>query len=193
VVLTFSEHNVQTVGVVGAGPVPASEPLPTLAAALHPEAAVGITSSMPLGPDTSPQANPFPTWRFYAGMGMGLAGLAAVAVGGYYGRQVSLLNRERDALAEKANQAAVGGGEGTAYEDYGRYARDVADVNARGAAAERTQKIAYGAGGALVAVGAGLLLWDVFRSVNPEPDAPPVSLVPVLTPTTTGLMLNVGF
>ncbi|HET6346757.1 MAG TPA: PEGA domain-containing protein, partial [Myxococcota bacterium] len=197
-VLTVSADNAPILRAVGRGPVLASQPLPTLTAALSGDTPEGIASSMPLG--TEAEVDPafvFPTWRYYAGMGMGLAGIAALAVGGFYGRQVSLLNHERETKVDEASQAAVGG-----TPSYTTYADQVADINARGTAAELRQKIAYGAGGTLVAAGAGLLLWDLLRSVSapmtvgaapPRAEAPPVSLLPVLTPTTTGLVLDVGF
>lgn len=100
------------------------------------------------------------SWRTPVGWIVGGAGVLALGGGLYFSALTDRFDDELSVIAE---------------QDYPAGSPEIAraeELNGRGDDAERNQWIAYGAGGALIAIGAGLVVWDLMRmDSEPEPSS----------------------
>lgn len=116
-----------------------------------------LETSVPPGLAT---ASVEPSWRTPVGWIVGGAGLLALGGGLYFSALTSRFDDELSVIAE---------------QDYPEGSPEIAraeELNGRGDDAERNQWIAYGAGGALIAIGAGLVVWDLMRmDSEPQPSS----------------------
>lgn len=99
-------------------------------------------------------------WRFTSGLVVAGVGVVALGTGAYYGNVVRSLNAEAKQLVKAAEADPFA-------PDDPRLAR-AEEINEEGPAAQKRQFVGLGVGGALVAAGAGLVLWDLMRVAPTE-------------------------
>lgn len=114
-------------------------------------------------------------WRLTTGLVLGGLGVAGLGAGAYFGNQVASLDDEARALEQNGP-----------YPNGAPELARAAELNDEGATAESNQQLAYVAGGALIAIGAGLVIWDFARMAG-EDDAAPPPTSPEITVTASPL------
>jgi hypothetical protein len=150
--------------------VAASAPLPSLDDMVRAAAATQLKGEV--GPAVTPPWTP--TWKLYAGIAT--AGLGAVSLGasGYFGDRVDTIQQEYDGIYQELQNPPV--------EDEAAKRARYEKLEGDGTDAQLNHFVTLGAGGGLVAVGAALILWDLFSAPQPQvaADPPPTIMVHTL-------------
>ncbi len=139
-------YQISAVKVVDAGAPFPEERLAAVTAELAPQAVAPASHSL--------------GWRLTTGLVLGGLGVVGLGAGAYFSNQVTSL----DAEAREIERLGP-------YPDGAPELARAAELNDEGAAAETNQQLAYIVGGALIAVGAGFVIWD-FVLLGGEPEAP---------------------
>jgi hypothetical protein len=121
------------------------------------------------GPAVAPPWTP--TWKLYTGIVVAGLGAASLGAAGYFGNEVESIQRDYDDLYDELNSPPI--------ENEADKRAQYESLQDDGQAAQLRHFVTLGAGVGLVAVGGGLILWDLFSGPAPrvEPDPPGTTMV----------------
>lgn len=156
---------------------PIGAPLPTL------DSARGITG-VPMGTDVT---RTWPTWRFYAGAGSAVIGLAALTAAVFYAHDVSLFSNEAAQIEQELQNDTFSAA------DYERLRQRLAQLNSNGPSAQDMETLMLGIGIAATGVSAGLIVWDVTREPAQSQEGPTLALSPWWTGDGAGFVMRSHF
>jgi hypothetical protein len=121
---------------------------------------------LPAPPPPPPEPLAFPSWRFYSGAISGGLGIAALLVGSHYASNARQYFNEAQQLTQALDAGVDSLDERIAMGDRLR------TLNAQGPRAVTLEKVSFAAAAVLLGAGAGLVLWDMWRSSPTEGEAP---------------------
>jgi hypothetical protein len=160
--------------IINLGYHPIDAPLPT-ASSMR-----GITGT----PMRTNAKRSWPTWRFYAGAGSGVVGLAALTAAVFYAHDVSLFSDEAAQIRQELQNDTFSAA------DYERLRLRLSQLNISGPHAQNMEWLMLGIGIAATGAGAGLIAWDITRDPS---DDKTVALAPWWTGDGVGFVMRSQF
>lgn len=113
-----------------------------------------------------PEVQPWsPTWKMWTGVAVAGLGAVGLIMGGGFGSEVLRLQGEGNRLAQELEERVAN--QSITAEQGRRMLEELRAVNQQGPDMALAQFVSYGVGGALLAIGGGLMLWDLLSTPAP--------------------------